>query len=112
MIYRILIPLLAAVVLAAPQVASACPACDGESAPPVAQTDSRTVTFAIEGMSCGGCATSIAEALRRVDGVLSADVSYDERRATVAYDADRVSQERLMEVIRDLGYRVEVGEGS
>lgn len=112
MMRRILLPMLVATGLLLPQVAAACPACDSDSPPPVAQTNARTVTFAIEGMSCGGCATSIAEALRRVDGVLSADVSYDERRARVAYDADRVSQERLMEVIRELGYRVEVAEDS
>ena len=112
MMFRVLVPLLVATGLLLPQLAAACPACDGESPPPVAQSDSRTVTFAIEGMSCGGCATSISEALRRVEGVLGADVSYDERRATVEYDSDRVSQDRLMEVIRDLGYRVEVAEDS
>lgn len=81
-----------------------------QSPPAVAQSDLRSVTFAVEGMSCRRCATSISEALHRVDGVLRADVSHDERRARVRYDADRVSRERLMEVIRELGYRVEVAE--
>jgi copper chaperone CopZ len=106
----ILVALLATSGLLSPEVAGACLVCGGQSPPAVAQSESSTVTFAIEGMSCRRCATSISEALRRVDGVIRAEVSHDERRARVEYDADRVSRERLMEVIRELGYRVEVAE--
>lgn len=106
-------PLILAAVLAATSWpwSAVAGASDVLASPPAeAQSDLRSVAFAVEGMSCRRCATSVSEALQRVDGVLRADVSHDERRARVRYDADRVSRERLMEVIRELGYRVEVAE--
>ncbi len=72
----------------------------------LAQT--HTVTFQIEGMTCGGCSTSISEALNRLDGVVHAEVSFDERRARIQHDPARITEARLMEVIRELGFRVQV----
>ena len=42
-----------------------------------------TFGFAIEGMSCEGCASSVASAIRAVSGVKSVEVSLKEKRATV-----------------------------
>lgn len=70
--------------------------------------DERSVTLRVEGMRCGHCASSLADGLRQVDGVLEARVSYDERRAWVRYDAARTTLERLIEAIEELGYRAEI----
>ena len=44
-------------------VALAQPAYDGDATRPVELVPTRTTTFAIEGMSCGRCATSISQKL-------------------------------------------------
>ena len=76
----------------------------------VAATDRQpaTVTVTISGMHCGSCATGIAAMLERTDGVVKADVSYEERRATVDYDAARTSPEKIVAVIEKLGYKAAI----
>ncbi|PKN59408.1 MAG: hypothetical protein CVU56_00770 [Deltaproteobacteria bacterium HGW-Deltaproteobacteria-14] len=90
------------------QAAPAWPAFAPAATAPAPQPDERRVTFAVEGMTCGHCATSLAAGLRRVEGVLDARVALDERRAQVRYDAQRVTVERLIEAVEELGYRVEL----
>lgn len=68
----------------------------------------RSVVFRVHGMSCGHCASSIDEALRRIEGVLRVDVSLEEGRAIVRYDPRRVTRARLERAIRDLDYEVEL----
>lgn len=77
---------------------------------PIELNQSRLVTFRIEGMSCGRCATSVSTALNRAEGVVQADVTFDERIARVEYDPARTGRERLMDLIRELGFRVAVAE--
>jgi mercuric transport protein len=67
-----------------------------------------TVTLSISGMHCEGCASGIAAMLKRTDGVVKADVSYDERRAIVDYDAAKTSPEKIVEAIEKLGYKAAV----
>lgn len=64
--------------------------------------------FDVEGMDCGGCIIATRMALRKLDGVVEADASYDEGTgggaAWARYDPARVTPERMMSAIRDLGY--------
>ena len=51
-----------------------------------AQVPSRadtTITFTVAGMSCSGCAKTAAELLRKVEGVLKADVNFKTKQATL-----------------------------
>jgi mercuric ion binding protein len=66
------------------------------------------VTLTISGMHCESCATGIAAMLKRTDGVVKADVSYEERRASVDYDATKTSPEKIIETIEKLGYKAVV----
>ena len=45
-----------------------------------------TVTFKVDGMACPNCAAHIAEELRAVPGVRSANVDFATKTATVALD--------------------------
>jgi mercuric ion transport protein len=62
-------------------------------------------SFAVEGMDCIACATAIEKKLTSLDGVRSASVSYEEKRATVKFDASKVTIAQLEQAIRDAGYR-------
>lgn len=46
--------------------------------------------------------------LKRTDGVLKANVSFEEQQATVEYNAARTSPEKIREVIEKLGYKVAI----
>lgn len=65
----------------------------------------RRVTLSIEGMTCGGCAISARKVLTRLDGVRSADVSYENRRAVVTYDPSKVTIGQMIAAIGTLGYK-------
>lgn len=66
------------------------------------------VRVAVEGMSCSGCAVGIKSMLKRTDGVISAEVSYENKEAVVEYDNERTTHEKIIEVITNLGYKASV----
>ncbi len=66
----------------------------------------KKLTIVIEGMHCSHCSAAIAEGLRKLKGVKSADVLLTTGKAKVAYDPDAVSADAMVKVIKDLGYIV------
>ncbi len=70
----------------------------------------REISLKISGMSCASCAVSIEKALKRIDGVKSANVNFATERATVEYSPELVSIIDLRKAVQDVGYRVESEE--
>ncbi|HYZ25489.1 MAG TPA: heavy metal-associated domain-containing protein [Geminicoccaceae bacterium] len=66
----------------------------------------KSVTLAIEGMHCEGCAQTIEALIGAEPGVRAADVSYEERQARILYDPQTVGEDELVKVIEKGGYRV------
>lgn len=64
--------------------------------------------FDVVGMDCGGCVIGTRAALRKLEGVENADASYDDATgkgtAWAMYDPAKVTPERMMAAIRELGY--------
>lgn len=71
--------------------------------------------FDVAGMDCGGCVIGTRAALKKVDGVTQADATYDEATgegtAWALYDPAKVTPDRLMAAIRELGYTPAIPEG-
>ena len=53
---------------------------------------------------CEGCAKNVRDALERLSGVESAQVSLDEGCVTINYDDDATGEEELAAAVRDAGY--------
>lgn len=66
----------------------------------------KTVTFKVEGMTCGGCAKSVTRVLTELVGVQSAQVSHSEAKAEVVFDETVVTESMLVETIEDAGFDV------
>ncbi|MEP7234473.1 MAG: heavy-metal-associated domain-containing protein [Ignavibacteriota bacterium] len=66
----------------------------------------RTSNLTVEGMHCNGCVRSVTNALKRVAGVLSADVSLTENSAKVEYDEAETTPDALRKAIQEAGYDV------
>ncbi len=64
-----------------------------------------TVTIKIQGMMCPHCEARVKKALEATGGVLEADVSYKEDRATVTTDGS-ITPEVLARIVSDLDYTV------
>ncbi|MGH9148855.1 MAG: copper ion binding protein [Acidimicrobiales bacterium] len=62
------------------------------------------VTLSVPGIHCDHCKMSIEGALRRLDGVSSAEVSVAERRVEVTYEESEVDLEAIENAIVEQGY--------
>ncbi|PTM58615.1 heavy metal translocating P-type ATPase [Desmospora activa] len=60
----------------------------------------------VEGMTCAACAVRIEKGLKKVEGVLDANVNLASEKAKVTYDPDQVSMAEVERKIDSLGYRV------
>ena len=73
--------------------------------------ENKRVKIAIEGMHCTSCAQGIKAMLKRTPGVISAEVSFEQREATVEYDAEHTTPAKIVEAINNLGYKAKMKEG-
>ena len=64
------------------------------------------IELKIEGMHCTGCSTRLEKVLNNVDGVESAKVSLEEKKADIKYDETQVNEKELIEAIEDAGFKV------
>ena len=60
-------------------------------------------------MHCASCASIIERQLKKIDGVISASVSYASQKASITHE-DRISQKTLEETIQKAGYKIQTGE--
>lgn len=69
-----------------------------------------TTTFRIDGMQCDGCAERVHGLVSREPGVRSAEVSFAKGMAEICFNANRIDEVRLREIIKAAGFSV-VGTG-
>ena len=66
--------------------------------------------FSIKGMHCASCVLTIERALKKVEGVLDANVNLATEKATVTYDSTKVTDEVLSSAVSNVGYQALIGE--
>src|SRR5438128_8533414 len=78
------------------------------------QTNFKTTTIQVAGMSCGGCAAAVKHALIQIDGVRQARVSYERREAVVSYDSTKITPEAIAHAAGQKlpGYKFAAGAAS
>ncbi len=64
----------------------------------------RTLEVGVGGMTCAACVGRVERGLKKVDGVLDANVNLDTERAKVTFDPQRTNPGALLEQVRDAGY--------
>lgn len=67
----------------------------------------RLSSIRVGDIHCRACASSIEEAISRLDGVYEVWVVVRDKRVVVRYDPDRLSRDDLLRAIRDLGFNPE-----
>ena len=65
-----------------------------------------TVELKIEGMTCGGCVSSVTRTLQAVPGVQQVEVSLAEARARVSYDPAQTGPVEMKRAVERAGYDV------
>ena len=74
-------------------------------APPEPKPSEASVTLALEGMTCASCAMRIEKGLKKVPGVLDAQVNLATERGTVTYDPEQTSVEQMQQKVEAVGYK-------
>ncbi len=64
----------------------------------------RTVTLAVENMTCASCPYIVKESLAAVQGVSAVEVSFENRTATVTFDDATTNIVTLIKATTDAGY--------
>ena len=59
------------------------------------------MTFNVEKMMCGGCVANATQAIEKLDGVESVEVSLDDKTATVS---GSVSADAVIDALTSAGY--------
>lgn len=67
-------------------------------------------TFSVKGMHCASCVSIIERSLKEVDGVREATVNLATEKATVSYDPQKVSDEKLSSAVANGGYQALLDE--
>jgi len=65
-----------------------------------------TVTLKIEGMSCGGCVSSVTNVLEPIDGINKVNVTLEPGEANLEYDPTKTNIEAFREAIEGAGFDV------
>ncbi len=65
----------------------------------------RKIDLSISGMACASCATRIEKTLLKIEGVIFAYVNLASEKATAEYDDKVISNNMIIKVIDDLGYK-------
>lgn len=64
----------------------------------------QTVTLSVPGMTCAACPITVKTALTKVEGVTKAEVSFENREATVTFDDAKTNAQALTKATEDAGY--------
>jgi copper chaperone len=66
----------------------------------------QTITFKVEGMSCGHCENRVKKAVGKLTGVGGVAVSLADKTVTVDFDPSLIADTKLRETIEHEGYDV------
>jgi len=69
-----------------------------------AEAQVQRVTFVVENMSCALCPVTVKRAMERVDGARLVEIDLKARTATVVFDPDVTSAERIAAASTNAGY--------
>ncbi len=67
-------------------------------------------TLYIVGMHCTSCSLTIDATLEETPGVISATTSYAKAKTEVIFDPKQVTQRKLIQAVKTLGYDVKAEE--
>ncbi len=64
----------------------------------------KSVTLIVEKMTCVSCPYIVKKSLTQTEGVKSAEVVFDEKKAIVVFDESKTSVEQLIAATTDVGF--------
>ena len=81
---------------------------DDQPLPKGETTHMATTTVKVDGMTCGACTSAVEAGFKDIPGAGAVSVSLVMGRAVVHHDPERLSADRIAEIIEDRGFDAEV----
>ncbi|MGF1657372.1 MAG: heavy-metal-associated domain-containing protein [Verrucomicrobiales bacterium] len=78
------------------------------TSPVSAEENAQVITMKVEGMTCGGCAKSVRQAISACEGVK--EVSVDMAKKTFSVTGENMTPEVLVAAVTEAGYQAEAQE--
>jgi mercuric ion binding protein len=72
----------------------------------------RTVSFAVENMTCASCPYIVKRSMASMPGVLRVDVSFETKAATVTFDGTKTTADAIAAASTNAGYPARLQQGS
>jgi len=69
------------------------------------QADNVSVEVSIEGMSCMACVAKVKKTLSDLSGINEVKVSLENKSATIQYNPDNISLDKIKQSINEIGYK-------
>ena len=66
----------------------------------------KTITLAVEGMTCEGCENTVKESVEKIPGIASAKASYKDKSVIIAFDSTQAQVNDISMAITGVGYEV------
>ncbi|MDP3732936.1 MAG: heavy metal translocating P-type ATPase, partial [Candidatus Daviesbacteria bacterium] len=74
--------------------------------------NTQTKTFPIKGMHCASCVRLIEKAVGKLDGVSACNVNLATNKATISFDPQKVSDQKITLAVESVGYKIISGSHS
>lgn len=71
----------------------------------------KRLEFHVKGMSCAACANRIEKTLKKLDGIEQASVNLALATASVTYEPDLITPERMKKAVEKIGFSLEEKDG-
>ena len=69
------------------------------------KVETQRVTYAVDGMACGACASKVSKALSQIKGVSDAKVCHEAKQAVVDFDPAQVNAQKVLAAIDATGFK-------
>lgn len=68
------------------------------------------ITLKVEGMTCASCAPTVKMVLKKLDGVVKANVSAKKEKAEVDYKEGKVTVEQMIKAVNETGFKASLSK--
>lgn len=72
----------------------------------------QTVALSVPGMTCPVCPITVKKALEKIDGVKSVKIDFDTRLATVTFEDNMATVDKLTQATANAGYPSTIANGA
>ncbi len=72
----------------------------------IRESNIKTAEFEIEGMTCNSCAEHVKFEVNKLEGVINASASYENKNAIVQFDNSKATLSQIKNAINGTGYKV------